>query len=204
MFTLRADSDPAQPPRQAGRRTGGANAEAQRGKDATNEDRGWRIEDGRTRLRVCFSAHTSNLAQRARFSGSVAESRRGSQRVIFLCVQIGLALVASLPLGVFALTALFQVKSLLDKSSEVCILTSDTWGPLGGCAAPSGGGPWMSGPGGRPVGRASLGRLAWGQGERENCEASDIGQTGLKHGSNMLQTWVTHGSNMGQTCLKHG
>ena len=77
------------------------------------------------------------------------DSRVASQRVILLCVQIGLALVASLPLGVFALTALFQVKSLLDKSSEVCIITADTWGPLRRLRHTKGGGLWMSGLGGR-------------------------------------------------------
>ena len=45
-------------PRWQCRRGMGCGRRAQRGKAATKEDGGWRIEDGRSRLRVCFCAHT--------------------------------------------------------------------------------------------------------------------------------------------------
>jgi hypothetical protein len=32
--------------------------------------------------------------------------------------------------AILCVNALFQVKSMLDKPSEVCIMDSDTWGPL--------------------------------------------------------------------------
>lgn len=48
---------------------GQSGAKTQRGKAATKEEREWKIEDGRSRLQVCFCARTRNLAQSAQFTG---------------------------------------------------------------------------------------------------------------------------------------